>query len=1024
MPTFSRSVTMRMLLLLILSFFHLRACHSSPSMQPLCHDEEGYALLQFKQSLVINKSASSNPSAYPKVASWKVDGESGDCCSWDGVECDRDSGHVTGLDLSSSLLYGSIDSNSSLFHLVHLRRLNLADNDFNKSTIPSEIRYLSRLFDLNLSLSAFSGQIPAEILELSKLVSLDLGLNYLKLQKPGLQHLVEALTNLEVLHLSGVDISAKVPQIMANLSSLSSLFLRDCGLQGEFAMGIFQLPNLRFLSIRYNQYLTGYLPEFQSGSQLELLFLTEASFSGQLPESIGNLKSLKEFDVAGCNFSGAIPSSLGNLTKLNYLDLSYNSLSGKIPSTFFNLTKLNYLDLSYNSFSGKIPSTFANLLQLANLSLSSNNFSSGTLHWLCNLTKLKSIALNLTNSYGEIPSCLGNLTRLAVLRLSQNNLAGQIPSWIGNHTLFTSLMLGSNGLHGPIPESIFRLPNLEALDLEDNLFRGTVNVGLLSSRSLVSFQLNGNNLSVIGNSNDSVALPKFRILGLGGCNLSGEFPSFLHGQNQLEFVELGGNKIEGHIPKWFMNLATETLLHLDLFGNFLTGFEQSVDILPWNKLRYLRLSGNKLEGALPIPPRSTIIYIVSDNRLTGEIPPAICNLTSLVILQLSNNILNSKLPQCLGNISNSASVLDLRNNSFSGDIPDAFSSNCTLRAIDISQNQLEGKIPRSLANCTKLEILNIEKNKINDVFPSWLGIFPKLRVLILRSNRLHGMIGKPRANFDFQRLQIVDLSDNYFLGKLPLEYFRNWTAMKTIYKERPLYMQVVSSFQLPGFGMTYHFDYSMTITNKGLCGKPLSRKCGNGDDTLPAAKRDEGWAAYPLEFGWKVVVTGYASGLVIGVILGCVMDTRKYEWLINDVFPSCLDILPVLRVLILRSNRLHRVIGQPKNNVEFPMGNFPLEYFRNWTAMKNVHGDHLINYMQANISSNSLPAAKRHEGSAAHPLEFGWKVVVTSYASGLVTGVILGCVMDTRKYEWLVNNYYIVRLQRIGQNLKTHLHRS
>jgi Leucine-rich repeat (LRR) protein len=87
-----------------------------------------------------------------------------------------------------------------------------------------------------------------------------------------------------------------------------------------------------------------------------------------------------------------------------------------------------------------------------------------------------------------------------------------------------------------------------------------------------------------------------------------------------------------------------------------------------------------------------------------------------------------------------------------------------LRAIDFSQNQLEGKIPKSLANCTKLEILNIEQNKINDVFPSWLGILPKLRVLILRSNRLHGVIGKPKANFEFQRLQIVDLSGNCFFG--------------------------------------------------------------------------------------------------------------------------------------------------------------------------------------------------------------------------------------------------------------------
>ncbi|KAF9665291.1 hypothetical protein SADUNF_Sadunf16G0107400 [Salix dunnii] len=160
-------------------------------MHPLCHDEESRALLPFKQSLVINESASSDPSTYSKVASRKVDGESRDCCSWDGVECDRDSRHVIGLDLSSSCLYGSIDSNSSLFHLVQLRRLNLADNDFKNSEIPSEIRNLSRLFHLNLSMSVFSGQIPAEILELSKLVSLDLGANSLKLQKTGLQHLVK-----------------------------------------------------------------------------------------------------------------------------------------------------------------------------------------------------------------------------------------------------------------------------------------------------------------------------------------------------------------------------------------------------------------------------------------------------------------------------------------------------------------------------------------------------------------------------------------------------------------------------------------------------------------------------------------------------------------------------------------------------------------------------------------------------------------------------------------------------------------
>ncbi|KAJ6750412.1 hypothetical protein OIU85_000991 [Salix viminalis] len=276
-------------------------------------------------------------------------------------------------------------------------------------------------------------------------------------------------------------------------------------------------------------------------------------------------------------------------------------------------------------------------------------------------------------------------------------------------------------------------------------------------------------------------------------------------------------------------MSTMTLEFLSLAGNFLTGFEQFFDILPWNKL-------------------SIFEYKVSNNKFTGEIPKVFCSLASLSVLELSNNNLSGKLPPCLGNKRSAISVLNLGDNSFSGDIPETFTSGCSLRVVDFSKNKLEGKIPRSLANCTKLEILNLEKNKINDVFPSWLGILPDLRVLILRSNRLHRVIGKPRNNVEFPRVQIVDLSNNSFKGNLPLEYFRNWTAMKNVH---------------------------------GLCGKPLSRKCGNGEDSLPAAKRDEGSAPYPLEFGWKVVVTGYASGLVIGVILGCVMDTRKYEWLVN-----------------------------------------------------------------------------------------------------------------------------------------------
>ncbi|WJZ99703.1 hypothetical protein VitviT2T_018123 [Vitis vinifera] len=45
---------------------------------------------------------------------------SSDCCSWDGVECERDTGHVIDFNLASSCLCISINSSSGLFHLIHL----------------------------------------------------------------------------------------------------------------------------------------------------------------------------------------------------------------------------------------------------------------------------------------------------------------------------------------------------------------------------------------------------------------------------------------------------------------------------------------------------------------------------------------------------------------------------------------------------------------------------------------------------------------------------------------------------------------------------------------------------------------------------------------------------------------------------------------------------------------------------------------------------------------------------------------
>ena len=103
-----------------------------------------------------------------------------------------------------------------------------------------------------------------ELFALSKLVFLDLSANpMLQLEMSGFRNLVQNLTHLKKLHLSQVNISSTMPHELVYSSSLTYLFLDECGLHGEFPITIFQLPSLHYLSVRCNLDLICYLPKFK-----------------------------------------------------------------------------------------------------------------------------------------------------------------------------------------------------------------------------------------------------------------------------------------------------------------------------------------------------------------------------------------------------------------------------------------------------------------------------------------------------------------------------------------------------------------------------------------------------------------------------------------------------------------------------------------------------------------------------------------------------------------------------------------
>ncbi|KAL4322548.1 receptor-like protein 7 [Arachis hypogaea] len=367
-----------------------------------CNQHESNALLNFKQSFIRSKYASYSPFSYPKTVSGIP---TTDCCSWDGIECDELTGHVISIDLSSSLLYGFMDPNSTLFSLVHLQSLDLSDNDFNHSQIPARIGDLSQLRHLNLSHgneNTFSGEVPPQVSQLSNLLSLDLRsytlesrpyylINNLQLKASTLTSLTQNTTRLEHLRLNFVTISSSLPHTLTNLTSLQMLSLFNCELHGEFPLGIFHLPNLTVLDLGENQNLRGLLPNFFSKT-LVTIYLPRTSFYGTLPTSIENLTSLNWFEISSCNFYGVIPSSIGNLTQLALLDLTNNSFDGEIPHSLFGFENLVNLFLDYNFFEGHLAlDMFLKLKMLNGLGLSHNKLSLFSQNRAVNVTTLPPI---------------------------------------------------------------------------------------------------------------------------------------------------------------------------------------------------------------------------------------------------------------------------------------------------------------------------------------------------------------------------------------------------------------------------------------------------------------------------------------------------------------------------------------------------------------------------------------------------------------------------------------------------------
>ena len=196
---------------------------------------------------------------------------------------------------------------------------------------------------------------------------------------------------------------------------------------------------------------------------LEILHLENRKFNS-VPDSIGDLKSLKELYLCRNYDLNKLPDSLGNLHSLEVLDLEKCKLNS-LPDSFQQLQSLQILNLEGNDLDN-LPDWIGSITSLRELNLRGNKKLTKIPDSIGSLNNLEQ--LNLTQSpITSIPDTIGNLGSLRVLELYATHQLKELPDSIGNLTSLKSLILSYNRLTS-LPDSIGNLKSLEELRVDDN----------------------------------------------------------------------------------------------------------------------------------------------------------------------------------------------------------------------------------------------------------------------------------------------------------------------------------------------------------------------------------------------------------------------------------------------------------------------------------------------------------------------------------------------------------------------------
>ena len=233
------------------------------------------------------------------------------------------------------------------------------------------------------------------------------------------------------------------------------------------------------------------------------------------------------------------------------------------------------------------------------------------------------------------------------------------------------------------------------------------------------------------------------------------------------------------------SITSDSLALVDLF-NSLNGMEWSYsnnwvsdrpvatwagvkvsDVAGAPRVTALYLGGNKLRGELPksIGQLTALrtLQLQYNRELTGSIPAELYQLTQLRSLRLRFTSLTGTLSPAIGKLSQ-LDTLDLSNSRY--DLSMWWDGDpATAKAHRPNGKTLSGELPREIGQLTKVRYLDLSFQGFTGALPTEIGALKSLKYLSLYGCRLSGEL--PASLGDLDQLEYLSAGLNDFSGELP-----------------------------------------------------------------------------------------------------------------------------------------------------------------------------------------------------------------------------------------------------------------